>query len=214
MSMDALISRIYADSEAESQKILRKAYSEVARIRNEHGQKLKKLVETERKRHDMRITELRNVRLAQAHREERRMLLAAREDMIDKCFSGLESRLRTLDGTEYREALKNLLIEGLKVLSGQADIRVVRDSDLGTAEVLIKELMKDEIELESGGAVETIRPVLTLSRELLPARKLGGVVMTSPDEKKVVDNTFSAILERDRDDLRIEFSNILFGPER
>ena len=212
MSMEALIARIYADSETESQKILRKAYGDVAQIRNEYGQKLKKMEMSEREHHDMRVTELRNVQLAQAHREERRLLLEAREDLINKCFIGLEDRLKNLNGAEYRTALKNLLVEGLKVLNGQAEIRVARNGDLAAAEELIIELMKEDIVLEGSGPEKKIKPVLTLRKDLLPARKLGGVLLTSQDGKKVVDNTFSAVLERDRDELRVGFSEILFGP--
>jgi len=198
MSLNEILLRIKVEGEAEAQKILKNAENEALRIRTEYAEKLTKADLTERKKHEHRITELRNVHLAQAHREERQIKLRTKEEMIDECFSQLRTELERLTGDDYARSLKTMLEEGVRLIGDNYKARVVREEDKAVVQNYIAEL-------ESTGNYRG-----SLETGLLQKENIAGIYIESADGKKIVDNTYSAILERKREFFRIEMSRILF----
>ena len=199
MSLEDILTRIKADGAAEAQKILKNANNEITTIRNEYGQKLVAKESVERRSHESRIAELRNVHLAQAHRRERQIKLLAKEEMINLCFSELRKRLTMLVDEKYILSLKALFEEGVELIEGNIRVRAVRQGDL---EHLRK--FADELSNDRSGAIK-------VTEDLLHSDHIGGLQLESEDGNKIIDNTFSAILERNRELYRIEISKILFG---
>jgi vacuolar-type H+-ATPase subunit E/Vma4 len=87
----------------------------------------------------------------------------------------------------------------LKLQPGNTTIRAVRNSDISLIENMLPGL----------GSASSKQVVI--DRNLLPQDCLGGVQLVSEDGKTIVDNTFKAILARNRDAYRIEIAGILFG---
>jgi vacuolar-type H+-ATPase subunit E/Vma4 len=199
MTLDAILAKIRSDAESEAKRILKEAGNESVRIRHRFAQELKKKEEIEHSRYNERLTELRNINLAQAHRNARQIKLHSEEELIEQCFSEIEARLGDISGSEYNNSLKTSIIEGLKLLGGNVKIRAVRESDLQTIEQIIKELEPSQ------------KVKVEIDQALLPASELGGINMISGDGKKIVDNTFRSILERKREQFRIDIARILFG---
>ena len=199
MSLEEILTRIKADGAAEAQKILKNGSNEITTIRNDYGQKLVAKESAERRSHENRIAELRNVHLAQAHRQERQIKLLAREEMIDQCFSELRKRLANLTDEKYIQSLKTLFEEGVELIDGNIRVRAVRQGDIEHLRRFAEELSKER------------SVTINVTANLLHSDQIGGLYLESEDGNKIVDNTFSAILERNREQYRIEISKILFG---
>jgi vacuolar-type H+-ATPase subunit E/Vma4 len=199
MALEDILARIRKDSEAEASRILRSARNESVKMRHRHAGELQDFEARERALHENRQAEMENVYLADAHRTARQIKLNTEEELIDRCFKELENRLSALEGERYHKSLEELISSGLKLQPGNTTIRAVRNSDISLIENMLPGL----------GSASSKQVVI--DRNLLPQDCLGGVQLVSEDGKTIVDNTFKAILARNRDAYRIEIAGILFG---
>ncbi|UCH88677.1 MAG: V-type ATP synthase subunit E [Thermoplasmata archaeon] len=196
MSLDTILERIRSDANAEAARIIKAGRNESAKVKHRFGIELQEMDEKERAQHETKIRELRNVHLANAHRTARQIKLLAEEELIDQCFVIIKESLTDIRGEVYNASLRTLVLDGLQLLGGAGRVQVVRNED-------IEVIAKIQSELD-------VAKKLELDNNLLPAESLGGVLITSLDGKTIVDNTFKAVLERKKDQYRVEIAKKLF----
>jgi V/A-type H+-transporting ATPase subunit E len=136
---------------------------------------------------DKRVTIMRNIHLSEARRVARRITLGAKEELIDECFSKAKEQLRSLTGEEYKNVLVQLIKDSLPLIGESGTVKLTREEDK---------------------SILSSFPNLTQKPGLVQG--LGGIILESSDGKIVVDNTFDAILERKKEDIRTEVAKILF----
>ena len=187
MSLENIMKKIEAETTAEVNNILKDAQKRAKEITAKFKKKIvKELAETQ-SQGKKRITIMRNIHLSEARRNARRITLSAKEELIKKCFNQAKERLRTMTGDEYRTVMVRLIKESQDLVGDNGVATLTRDEDK---------------------SILSSFPKITVKPEL--ASGLGGLIMESVDGKVIVDNTFDAILERKKDDIRTEVAKILF----
>ena len=190
MTIETIINKINKDTLENIKKILKASEAETRKILKKAKKELERELELERKKAERNITITRNIHLSNARRIARRSILVKKEELIEECFSEASRKLRELSSEEYRKTIQNLIEDGMKLIGDEAVVIPTKEEDLAIIRTFGK---------------------LTLSDERTGA--LGGVILKSKDGKVIVNNTFDALLERYKDDIRTEVASILFSEE-
>lgn len=120
-------------------------------------------------------------------------VIRAQEKSVGEAFRLAEERLGGLAGEKrYPKVLNALLEQALDFFDGGEVVIQTREKDRGAIEK----------------AMTRIGTPFTISD--LPLEAHGGVVVSSPDGRIVVSNTFESRLIRAQDRLRMEVSKVLF----
>jgi vacuolar-type H+-ATPase subunit E/Vma4 len=188
MTIEAIIDKINKETSENINKILKASKQESQKVHAKAKSDLDRELLQEQKKSEKNIEITRNIHLSNARRIARRSVLGKKEELINECFSQAKAQLKELSGDEYRTTIRKLITEGVKLIGTEAVAIPSKDEDLA----IIKEFSN-----------------LTLSNERTGA--IGGVILRSKDGKTVVNNTFDAILERYKDDIRTEVANALFS---
>jgi vacuolar-type H+-ATPase subunit E/Vma4 len=175
--------KILADAEKRAEEILQAAEAERARINMETDRQILQLMGSELKTVRARI-------IGQTELEGRKVLMAARAEMLSKVYSQVENRLKDVvevksEDHDYGIILNKLIKEGVLAIGGNEFIVSANKRDM---EYLRKNLKK------IGGTLEG----MTLKLDEKPVEILGGVVIKSPMGDKVYYNTLEGRLERVR----------------
>jgi V/A-type H+-transporting ATPase subunit E len=139
--------------------------------------------------------------MAAAELDAKQALLAQKEELIAKAFSGATDELARISNVELLSALVG---EAVTVLGG-GDLVVqvnARDQSIATQPLL------DEL---ASRLADTLDTNVRLRLAEAPAPILGGCRLTSSDGRVAFDNSYETRLERVRDALRVEVYNILAG---
>ena len=187
MTIENIIKKIEAETQTEVNNIIQQARNDAQTIQSEANKALSEKLNLITKEGNKRITIMRNIHLSEARRVSRRIILGAREDLINECFRLAKERLRNLPGTEYNNVMVRLIKDSMPLINNRGSVTLTREED----KVIINRF-----------------PSLTVRTHVKPG--LGGLILESADGKIVVDNTFEAILERKKEDIRTEVANILF----
>ncbi len=187
MTIENIIKKIEMETAKEVNKILHEAGVKVQELQAEANKELTDELNKIRDEGNKRITIMRNIHLSEARRVSRREILSAKENLIDECFRQAKDRLKSLSGEEYNNVLRGLINESLPLIGEKGKVTLTRAEDK---------------------ALLSSFPNLTVNPNL--ASGLGGILLESYDGKIVVNNTFDAILERRKEDIRTEIANILF----
>ena len=185
MTIKNIIQKIEAETKTEVDNILQDARDEANSLRagSEKAVRLGRLREQGKKR----ITIMRNIHLSEARRTKRRTILGAKEELINDCFEQAKGQLKELKGTDYQKVIKRLLDESKALIGANGIVTITREEDR---------------------AFITTIPNIKVKSDL--ASGLGGFIIESSDGKIVVDNTFDAILDRQKEDVRTSVANILY----
>ena len=142
--------------------------------------------------------------ISEAKMNSRRMELDAREEIIEESFKKAVENLKDIassDSTEYKESLKEIIIEAATEIGGGDMIVSVKAEDVAKIKVSIssienevKEKTGNETKLEIGDNINTI----------------GGAVIKTKNGEIEVNNTIEARLLRFKKSLRSEVARILF----
>jgi V/A-type H+-transporting ATPase subunit E len=174
---------IYRTAQKEAEQILEKARREADEIREARLQRAKSEAESDT------ISVLYSARL-----KARNAVIQAKEEMVEEALRESEKSLRELRSNEdYAGVMEGWLKEGLSRLSGKIIVHTdPLDSDL------VKSLL-DEVEVEY---------------EIIPDMNIpGGVVLSDTEGRVKIINTVEERLNRAREKLRMQVSDILFGEE-
>lgn len=190
MTIDNIIKKIESETAEEVNKILQQANKEARELDAEETNNLNHELNKLKEEGNKRITIMRNIHLSEARRIARRIILSAKEELIDECFSQAKEQLKSMTGEEYKNVIVQLINESLPLIGESGSVALTREEDK---------------------TILSSFPKLTVKPNLTPG--LGGVILESADGKVVVDNTFDAILERRKENIRTEVANILFSDE-
>lgn len=188
--VDRIIERIKKESEAKVKEILDSASNEAENIRKRNEKETKKMVEKIEQEYEKEASVIRNTIISGAKMESKRIQLQAREDVINDCFRRSEKKLVNMEGKEYEKFLNRSIREGFDIVG--------KNAVAGSAE-------------KDSGIVKKIVSVLNVAVDEKGLATAGGVVIKSKDGKIRVDNTFEGIFSRNKDVLRKDVAEILFG---
>lgn len=190
MTIEKIIEKINAETTADVNKILKDAHRNAKEIKKNFGKELSLQINQIYEQGQKRITIMRNIHLSEARRATRRRILKAKEELIEECFKQAREHLRSLTGEDYQRVMTRLITESLKLVGNSGVATLTREED----KAILSSYQK-----------------ITVKPKLAPS--LGGLIMESTDGKIVVDNTFEAILDRKKEDIRTEVASILFPEE-
>jgi V/A-type H+-transporting ATPase subunit E len=171
---------IYNAAQKEAEQMLEKVRQEADEIREVRLQRAKSEAESET------ISILYSARL-----RARNAVIQAKEEMVEKALQESEKRLQELRSYEdYAGVMEGWLREGLARLSGKIIVHTdPLDSDLAKS-------LLDDLEVEY---------------EIIPDMHIpGGVVISDTEGKVKIINTVEERLNRAREKLRMQVSEILF----
>jgi len=188
MTLEAIIDKINKETSENVNKILKASKKESNKILKRAQKELQSELKQERKKAERNREIIRNIHLSNARRIARRTVLSKKEELINECFNKAKTSLQQLSGDEYAKTIRKLIINGMALIGNEAVVIPSKDEDLR----IISEFSSLTVGNERTGAI-------------------GGVILQSKDGKIVVNNTFEAILERYKDDIRTEVANVLFS---
>ena len=201
---EKIVSSIISEAQSKANSIEEEAEVESKSILEE-GEKLaliekEKILEDGKKQSTMRYQQI----ISEAKMNSRRMELDAREEIIEESFKKAVENLKDIassDSTEYKESLKEIIIEAATEIGGGDMIVSVKAEDVAKIKVSIssienevKEKTGNETKLEIGDNINTI----------------GGAVIKTKNGEIEVNNTIEARLLRFKKSLRSEVARILF----
>lgn len=174
---------IFNRAEQEAKEIIEKAQAEAESIREARLEKIKADARSEA------ISMLYSARL-----KSKNEVIRAKEEIAEEALAEAEKRLRDLRAREdYPAILEGLIAEGLARVSGKVVLHV-DPSDRELADSIARKLGLDYELLTD---IETI----------------GGAVISDPGGRVQIVNTVEERLNRAREKLRMQVSDILFGEE-
>ena len=191
MPIKDITHRIRKDAEAEKERILEEARTEAHRIRNGYQLEL-----------DARVTELKvragkerdsmsEMIVSRAGSGVSRKKLEEKERLIGETVSTALENLRALPDSEYQALLERLYRNGLELAGKDSRVIPCTTKDAAAFERLGVKAVGSGMGKDYGHT--------------------GGVIVESPDGRIRVDNSFEALVERKRLDLKIQVSDILFA---
>lgn len=193
---ELIIQEIHREAEQKIQYILNEAREEAEKIKEEARKRAEDQAEwiLRKARTQAEIEKQRLV--ANAKLEVRKKRLVVQEELVKEVLSALRERLSSLPDDEYFETLGRLAREGVEELGLK---EVVVTSNERTINLLSERL--EEFKEKVGVEVVLGEPIETI----------GGLVVSDPEGKVRVDNTFEARMERMENELRAEIARALFG---
>ena len=141
---------------------------------------------------------------ASAKLKSKYRMLQSKEQLIEDVLGTATQKLDSIVGkAEYKKVLAKLAIDGGIALQGDAlELKLPKNHATHI----------DVAEIEKAISKETgIKTKITISKDTI--RSKGGLIITTPDSKKQVNNTFEARLERLEDKIREVIATILFEDE-
>jgi len=196
--LTSITKEILEDAEKEAEKTILRAEAEAERI-------LKRAKEEAERRYDAiirdgkeRIRVKERQMLSLFDLESKNRMLRAKEEIISEVLNETLKRLQRYTLTDdYVNCLFRLILEA----SGQirSDMLIIRLNERDSKIITEKKL--NEFSRKMG---------VKLVKSKETADSIGGVIVMTPDERIVVDNTFENRLRLLRDSLRARVAEILF----
>ena len=185
MSAEKIIQRIQKDTEKQIQHMMEESEKQVKAIIQKAKEDAKQDAETIIRNGEIDSENSKKIMISKATQDIRRDMMNAKEEMIERCFSEALEKLKNLPDASYRAFVKTLIQTGKKRLGNQCSVSVSRAID--------SEIAKEE-NVSVRGTIHSI----------------GGVILYAPDDKITIDNTFEGLLNRKKDDIRIQVGKLLF----
>ncbi|MFC1714799.1 V-type ATP synthase subunit E [Candidatus Poribacteria bacterium] len=201
-NIEALKDRILKQAQEEAAEILDRASrvaerdlvyarEEAEEIASQQREKMRPLAEVEGRK-----------TIVDAEMEARRELLEKKEELVSRVFTEAENRLEELRGSKiYMDIVTKLIEEGVASIGGGATVEFgEKDRDAFTSEAI------SSIESHMTKALGA-----DLKLEFLCVGDLisSGVRVRSKDGRVIIDNSFSNLLKRLREELRGEIAEML-----
>lgn len=186
MTAEKIIERINKDSQNEIKQILKEAEKQATSIIKDFEREAK--LESEKILSDgmQEAENIKKIIISKASQDTNRIIMNAREKIIEECFTKAHHKLSTLKESEYKSIVTKLMQDGCKKLEGHCNVLVSRSID--------KEIAKN-IGVKVIGTVETA----------------GGIIIKSNDGRITLDHTFDGILKRKKEEIRRKVGNFLFS---
>jgi len=198
--VELLCRAIAEEGRSEAESALSQAEAEAQRILTEAREEAEKELEGELlARRSAAYAEAKRI-VDSAELEARKRILTFREQVVSEAFEALQARLQRFKREPgYADFLMRALAEGVERVSGKA---------------FVVELGGDDLELLAANARKWAED-RGLALELRPQAYLeGGLRVYAGDRHLLYDNSLSARLRRNEDDLRREIWRRVFGGDR
>lgn len=191
-----IIAKVESDAKAEMQRIKADATQEAKKIlddaRRRGEQEHSKILERGKKDIDTLVNRVKSG----ARIDTRRTVIGAKDQVISRCFAEAREALSKLTSTKrYETVLRNLIADGAKLI-GNDVVVLSNKKDKSVVKKVTSSMSKKGVKISVG-------------KENIDA--IGGVAVKSKSGNVVVNNTFEARLERQKNELRYEISKILYG---
>jgi|GEM_PF-5194825 vacuolar-type H+-ATPase subunit E/Vma4 len=195
-SADILAKAIVAQAEEEAKKLRQSAEAEAKRILAEAKAERDRRHAIESREETARVRRQTATELALARFEARQSLLKAREELIEQVFAELPAALDTLrKSASYPRLLAGLVREAAAALQGDRFIVKVAPEDRPAAEQAMRADDGPKVQIEEDAGLR------------------GGCVVYQEDRRAYYDNSFAAIVARDKQRLRPMVAQWLFGTD-
>jgi vacuolar-type H+-ATPase subunit E/Vma4 len=185
--------RTVARAQMEADRVVEQAVKSAEAVRESVLARAGTLIERERRVFDS------SLRL-----EERMLRLKTEGGLLDEAFSRAVERLGKRDGfNDYRRLVRDLAVEAVSALTGDAFVLHLAKPDLESMRSTLPGEVAKAVRDKSGREVQ-----LVVAGK--PAAIDTGVIVTSADGARRVDNSLAARLTRARRELRFAVANVLF----
>jgi len=186
MSAEKIIERIKKDAEKEIKQITKEAEKQAKTVidaaKKDAEEEAEKIINDGL----VQSENIKKIMISKANQDVKRNILNAKENIIDDCFQKASQQLSELRSEDYIDLVTKMITGGKSKIGGPFTIIVSRDMD--------REL--------AGKHGVTVKGTTQAS---------GGIILESENGKITVDNTFEGILERKKDEIRMEVGKILFS---
>ncbi len=201
MGMEDLITRIKEESRSEIDDILNDARSKVSSMKETEETRVKDEIKELEKKLLKELENIKNVHLSDGKRKARQALLSAKEDLIWETISLVRKRFSEMDEEELASYLIPMYEKTSEALGDGISVYPVRDIDL--------KVLSGKPGVK--GKISEIKVLLGPVSRSNETDLLGGFIGVGSDGKKVVNMTFSGILDKEEERIRETIARTLFG---
>jgi len=187
---------IVKEAKAEAERRLAKAEEEAGKILEAARAEAEKLVEEAKAKAQEEIALLERRRLSEARRTAALKILEEKNRLLSEAFKKAYDQLKNLKIETYSQSITKLLEVSAPSLGSPEVQARFNKRDLERRNRLLKNLKLSDVKL-------------TIVNE--PVETVGGFILSSPDGKIKLDQTFEARLQHAERLLRKELSKILFA---
>ncbi|MBD3182278.1 hypothetical protein GF312_08300 [Candidatus Poribacteria bacterium] len=167
------------------------AKKEVREIAQQHKARVQPMAEMEKRK-----------TLVTAQMQSRRNLLEKKDQLVSSIFSEAEKKLEEMRGSrEYSDLMLRLLTDGINSIDGDVVIEYGdKDKDFFTSQNIssIKSIAKESLDKKSDLEFRNVGDSIS-----------AGVIIKSANGRIVIDNSFTELLRRLKDEIRGKVSEIL-----
>ena len=188
---------IIEEAKAEAQRRLAKAEEEAKKIVEAARAEAGRLVEEAKAKAVEEVSLIERRRLSEARRKAALKILEEKNKLVAEAFKKAYSQLKNLKFEAYSQSITRLLEASIPSLASEEVQVWLNKRDLERQNRLLK-----NVKLPKGVK-------LTVAEK--PLETIGGFVLTSPDGKIKLDQTFEVRLQHVEKLLRKELSKILFA---
>ncbi len=201
MGLEDLITRIKEESRSEVDDILNDARTKVSSIKEAEEIRVKDEVIELEKKLLKELENIKNVHLSDGKRKARQALLSAKEDLIWETISLVRKKFSDMEEDELATYLIPMYEKTSKALGEEISVYPVRDIDMKVLSG--RSGVKGKI-----NGIKVKPGIVSRSNDM---DLLGGFIAVASDGKKVVNMTFSGILDKDEERIRETIARTLFG---
>ena len=187
MALEDILSRIKEETDREIDTIIGEAKVEKEKRLKEAQRVLEEEKEREIKKAKVSIENWKKAEIAKIKQEARKKIIQLKEGIIKECFNEVLERFKKIDGQSYRKIVEKWMKSAMAEIGNDIVIIAFRDEDREVAEKLGLEVKKGK------------------------EKVLGGFIAQSKDGDVIIDYRIESIMEREKNTLRAEIGNLLFG---
>jgi len=198
MPLETIIAKIEAESQAESQAILKKAQVQAQAISEEVRSKAAADQKLALGRGEQEAKRLKQRLLQTAELHERKELLALKQELVEEVFNSALNKLRELPADKYKELIRRMLLS--QELTGDEQVVVAGEDQKYLGNGFMADINQ---ELKKRGLKSSVELVFDeqLSR--------GGFILRRNRIEN--NNSFAGLLRAQRDELELTVAQTLFG---
>lgn len=197
MSLETIISKIQAESQAESQAILEKAKNQAKEILDDAHKEAEAANKVALVKGEQEAKRLTQRLLQSAELNARKELLAVKQASLDDIFNSALNKLNQLPADKYKEVIKKMILA--QPLAGDEQILVAGSDSKHLGNGFLSQLNQ---ELKSKGQKGQLELIID---DQIPR---GGFILRSNMVES--NNTFISLLRAKRDELELAVAQVLF----
>ena len=200
MGLEDMAKKILEEADAEVKDILERSHLEAEAEKRAGCERLDLELANLRLLHERHGSDLRNQYLSEARRNERHLMLQAKEGMILEALASVKARLRDMKGPDLERFLLSMLLRTRAAIGEDLVVHPVRPMDAMLLQGHCR--VAQTVPGSSSGEI---------SARFAGRDPIGGFIAFSSDSKRVMDMTFQGILDREDERIRETISRALYS---